>query len=98
MCFQYYLFRDVYLKHGKPKGLKLLDLVLDRFSKIKGRDEHNQFPDFMRIKNKGDKLISKDEPIWFRQPDSEVKSLRRSLVRTKKVIEVVKLGDFPSKK
>jgi hypothetical protein len=72
--------------------------VLDRFSKIKGRDKHNQVPDFMREKNKGNKLISKDEPIWIRQPDSEVKSLRRSLDRTKKVMEVVKQGTFPTKK
>ena len=92
------IYRDVYLRHDKPKGLKLLELVLVRFSKIKGRDKHNQFPDFMREKNKGSKLISKDDPIWFRQPDSEVKSLRRSLDRTKKVMEVVKQGAFPTKK
>jgi hypothetical protein len=72
--------------------------VLDRFSKIKGRDEHNQSPDFMRKKNKGDKLISENDPEWIRQPDSEVKSLRRSLDRTKKVMEVVKQGTFPTKK
>ena len=40
------IYRDVYLKHGKPKGLKLLELVLDRFSKIKGRDEAQSVPRF----------------------------------------------------
>ena len=27
--------------------------------------KHNQFPDFIRKKNKGDKLISKNDPIWL---------------------------------
>jgi len=92
------IYRDVYLKHNKPKGLKLLELVLERFSNIKGRDESNKIPDFMRKKNKGNKLISKSDPIWYRQPDSEVKSLRRSLDRSRKLMEIVKQGTFPTKK
>ena len=91
------IYRDVYSKDMKLKGLKLLEKVLDHFSMIKGRDSHNKIPDFMKKKNKGDKLISKEEPIWYRQPDSEVKSLRRSLERTRKVIGSVKEGYFPRK-
>ena len=52
----------------------------------------------LKKKNKGDKLISENDPEWIRQPDSEVKSLRGSLDRTKKVMEVVKQGTFPTKK
>jgi hypothetical protein len=92
------IYRDVYLKHDKPKGQELLELVLDRFSNIRGRDESNKIPDFMRKKNKGNKLISKSDPIWYRQPDSEVKSLRRSLDRSRKLMEIVKQGTFPTKK
>ena len=52
----------------------------------------------MRKKNKGNKLTSKSDPIWYRQPDSEVKSLRRSLDRSRKLMEIVKQGSFPTKK
>ena len=72
--------------------------MLERFSNIKGRDKSNKIPDFMREKNKGNKLISKSDPIWYRQPDSEVKSLRRSLDRSRKLMEIVKQGTFPTKK
>ena len=61
------IYRDVYLKHGKPKGLKLLELVIKRFSNIKGRDKSNQVPEFMRSTR-----------VWDRLPDSQVKNVRRS--------------------
>ena len=81
------IYRDVYLKHGKPKGLKLLELVIKRFSKIKGRDKSNQVPEFMR-----------NTQVWDRLPDSQVKNVRRSLERTRQVMENVKQGIFPTKK
>ena len=81
------IYRDVYLKHGKPKGLKLLELVIKRFSKIKGRNKSNQVPEFMR-----------NTQMWDRLPDSQVKNVRRSLERTRQVIENVKQGTFPTKK
>jgi hypothetical protein len=81
------IYRDVYLKHGKPKGLKLLELVIKRFSNIKGRDKSNQVPEFMR-----------NTQVWDRLPDSQVKNVRRSLERTRQVMENVKQGTFPTKK
>jgi hypothetical protein len=81
------IYRDVYLKHGKPKGLKLLELVIKRFSNIKGRDKSNQVPEFMR-----------NTQVWDRLPDSQVKNVRRSLERTRQVMENVKQGIFPTKK
>ena len=81
------IYRDVYLKHGKPKGLKLLELVIKRFSNIKGRDKSNQVPEFMR-----------NTQMWDRLPDSQVRNVRRSLERTRQVIENVKQGTFPTKK
>ena len=81
------IYRDVYLKHGKPKGLKLLELVIKRFSNIKGRNKSNQVPEFMR-----------NTQMWDRLPDSQVKNVRRSLERTRQVIENVKQGTFPTKK
>ena len=81
------IYRDVYLKHGKPKGLKLLELVIKRFSNIKGRDKSNQVPEFMR-----------NTQVWDRLPDSQVKNIRRSLERTRQVMENVKQGTFPTKK
>ena len=81
------IYRDVYLKHGKPKGLKLLELVIERFSNIRGRDKSNQVPEFMR-----------NTQVWDRLPDSQVKNVRRSLERTRQVMENVKQGTFPTKK
>ena len=81
------IYRDVYLKHGKPKGLKLLELVIKRFSNIKGRNKSNQVPEFMR-----------NTQMWDRLPDSQVKNVRRSLERTRQVMENVKQGIFPTKK
>jgi len=81
------IYRDVYLKHGKPKGLKLLELVIKRFSNIKGRNKSNQVPEFMR-----------NTQMWDRLPDSQVRNVRRSLERTRQVIENVKQGTFPTKK
>ena len=81
------IYRDVYLKHGKPKGLKLLGLVIERFSNIRGRDKSNQVPEFMR-----------NTQVWDRLPDSQVKNVRRSLERTRQVMENVKQGTFPTKK
>ena len=81
------IYRDVYLKHGKPKGLKLLELVIKRFSNIRGRDKSNQVPEFMR-----------NTQEWDRLPDSQVKNVRRSLERTRQVMENVKQGTFPTKK
>ena len=81
------IYRDVYLKHGKPKGLKLLELVIKRFSNIKGRNKSNQVPEFMR-----------NTQMWDRLPDSQVKNVRRSLERTRQVMENVKQGIFPIKK
>lgn len=81
------IYRDVYLKHGKPKGLKLLELVIKRFSNIRGRDKSNQVPEFMR-----------NTQVWDRLPDSQVKNVRRSLERTRQVMENVKQGTFPTKK
>lgn len=81
------IYRDVYLKHGKPKGLKLLELVIKRFSNIRGRDKSNQVPEFMR-----------NTQVWDRLPDSQVKNVRRSLERTRQVMENVKQGIFPTKK
>lgn len=81
------IYRDVYLKHGKPKGLKLLELVIKRFSNIKRRDKSNQVPEFMR-----------NTQVWDRLPDSQVKNVRRSLERTRQVMENVKQGTFPTKK
>ena len=81
------IYRDVYLKHGKPKGLKLLELVIKRFSNIKGRNKSNQVPEFMR-----------NTQVWDRLPDSQVKNVRRSLERTRQVMENVKQGTFPTKK
>ena len=81
------IYRDVYLKHGKPKGLKLLELVIKRFSNIKGRNKSNQVPEFMR-----------NTKVWDRLPDSQVKNVRRSLERTRQVMENVKQGTFPTKK
>ena len=81
------IYRDVYLKHGKPKGLKLLELVIKRFSNIKGRNKSNQVPEFMR-----------NTQMWDRLPDSQVKNVRRSLERTRQVMENVKQGTFPTKK
>ena len=81
------IYRDVYLKHGKPKGLKLLELVIERFSNIRGRDKSNQVPEFMR-----------NTQVWDRLPDSQVKNIRRSLERTRQVMENVKQGTFPTKK
>ena len=81
------IYRDVYIKHGKPKGLKLLELVIKRFSNIKGRNKSNQVPEFMR-----------NTQMWDRLPDSQVRNVRRSLERTRQVIENVKQGTFPTKK
>ena len=81
------IYRDVYLKHGKPKGLKLFELVIERFSNIRGRDKSNQVPEFMR-----------NTQVWDRLPDSQVKNVRRSLERTRQVMENVKQGTFPTKK
>ena len=81
------IYRDVYLKHEKPKGLKLLELVIKRFSNIRGRDKSNQVPEFMR-----------NTQVWDRLPDSQVKNVRRSLERTRQVMENVKQGTFPTKK
>ena len=81
------IYRDVYLKYGKPKGLKLLELVIKRFSNIKRRDKSNQVPEFMR-----------NTQVWDRLPDSQVKNVRRSLERTRQVMENVKQGTFPTKK
>ena len=81
------IYRDVYLKHDKPKGLKLLELVIECFSNIRGRDKSNQVPEFMR-----------NTQVWDRLPDSQVKNVRRSLERTRQVMENVKQGTFPTKK
>jgi len=81
------IYRDVYLKYGKPKGLKLLELVIKRFSNIKRRDKSNKVPEFMR-----------NTQVWDRLPDSQVKNVRRSLERTRQVMENVKQGTFPTKK
>ena len=81
------IYRDVYLKHDKPKGLKLLELVIECFSNIRGRDKSNQVPEFMR-----------NTQMWDRLPDSQVKNVRRSLERTRQVMENVKQGTFPTKK
>jgi hypothetical protein len=81
------IYRDVYLKHNKPKGQELLELVIECFSNIRGRDKSNQVPEFMR-----------NTQVWDRLPDSQVKNVRRSLERTRQVMENVKQGTFPTKK
>ena len=46
-----------------------------------------QVPGFMR-----------NTQVWDRLPDSQVKNVRRSLERTRQVMENVKQGIFPTKK
>ena len=61
--------------------------MIKRFSNIRGRDKSNQVPEFMR-----------NTQVWDRLPDSQVKNVRRSLERTRQVMENVKQGTFPTKK
>ena len=95
------IYRDVYLKNGKPKrlGEPFLQLVEERFARIKvtsHRSKEHLKPDFMQVKNKGDKRMEEGDDQWYRQRDSELRSLRRSLDRTKKTLISVQEGKFPS--
>ena len=89
------------LKNGKPKrlGEPVLQLVEERFARIKvtsHRSKEHLIPDFMQVKNKGDKRMEDGDDQWYRQRDSELRSLRRSLDRAKKTLKSVQEGKFPN--
>ena len=95
------IYRDVYLKNGKPKrlGEPVLQLVEERFARIKvtsHRSKEHLIPDFMQVKNKGDKRMEDGDDQWYRQRDSELRSLRRSLDQAKKTLKSVQEGKFPN--
>lgn len=50
----------------------------------------------MQVKNKGDKRMEDGDDQWYRQRDSELRSLRRSLDRAKKTLKSVQEGKFPN--
>lgn len=95
------IYRDVYLKNGKPKrlGEPFLQLVEARFARIKvtnHRSKEHLKPDFMQVKNKGERRMEEGDDQWYRQRDSELRSLRRSLDRAKKTLKSVQDGKFPN--
>lgn len=93
------IYRDVFVKSGKPKKLgdPFLVMVEEHFSKIKGRSKQYQKPDFLQTKSKGDNRLEQGDTEWIRQRDSEIRSLRRSLQRSRKTMESVRDGKFPPK-